>query len=390
MSNIRRTYINGKQVDLPVWNGKKVYALYYNGYCVWKNGMDYNFITKWNILSGETLIFPSIENISHMGVINWNDKNKDYEYDSSLSYSHLYQTSANVSIQCDITDIKDKAFVKLVDDENVSKLTYIEIPDTIEIMGEEVFNGCKFLGTVIINGENLTEIKKYTFRDCSALKDLTLPDTIETIGYGAFYNCSQLQNIKSSLSNIKYIDGYAFGYCTRLSVFNFSDNIEYIGAYAFYHCEFLSSRIYISSKVKTIYQSTFGYCRDVVNVSFADNGVEIIEQEAFEGCDDLITLNLGNSLQSIGYSAFGFCDKLQNFIFPDTIREIGVLAFNACRGLTYLEIPNSIEIISQSAFDNCTNLKTIRIHKPVDSIPNAPWGAGDYSSGTSDTVVIWD
>lgn len=389
MANIRRCFMNGKTVDLPVWEGKDVFALYYNGYCIWKNGMDYNFITKWNIDS-QPFIFPAIEEIGNKGFINWNDKNKDYEYDSSLSYSHNYSIDEQtVSIQCDITNIKDKAFVDLVDNENISRLTYIEIPDTIESIGESAFKGCSLLSQVYINGSNLTEIKNNSFYKCSSLFKIVIPETVNKIGAWSFYYCKKLRDI-SLLPNVSYIGNCAFYECSSLAGFTFSDKLTYIGGYAFAYCSSLSTPIKIPKGVKNILECTFWCCEKIQSVIFEDDGVEIIEDEAFDNCLSLSYINFGSSLKSIGYNAFNFCTNLKNFVLPDTIESIGMLAFNACRGLTEIEIPSSIKDIDSTAFFNCTNIKTIRIHKPVDSIPNAPWGAGDYTSGSSDTVIIWD
>lgn len=389
MANIRRCFMNGKTVDLPVWEGKNVFALYYNGYCVWKNGMDYNFITKWNIDS-QPFIFPAIEEIENKGFINWNDKNKDYEYDSSLTYSHNYENGEQiVSIQCDITNVKDKAFIDLVNDENISRLTYIEIPETIESIGKSAFKGCSLLTQVYINGNKLEEIKDSSFWKCTSLTEIVIPKVIKIIGNNAFGYCSNLKSFPI-LSDVLYIGDFAFYNCNNLTGITLSNKLTYIGEYAFGYCEQLISPIIIPSEVKKISKCAFYCCKNILSVTFEDNGVEVIEDEAFDNCLRLSYINFGNSLKSIGYSAFNFCTDLKNFVLPDTIESIGMLAFNACRGLTEIEIPNSIKDIGSTAFFNCTNIKTIRIHKPVDSIPNAPWGAGDYASGSSDTVVIWD
>lgn len=386
MPNIRRTYINGEQVELPVWNSKKVYALYYNGYCVWKNGMDYNFITEW-IVNNKTLIFPSIETIGNDGFINWSDKIKDYEYNSSESYSHTFiEQKGIVNIECDIVEIIDNCFKE--NDNSVSKLTSIIIPETIKDIGISAFNYCKELKAVVINGENLTEIKTETFKDCSKLESITIPNTVTDLGYSAFQNCTLLNHFPN-LNNLNSIGDLCFAFCTNLTSFDLPQTLTYLGEYSFAYCEKLLSGINIPNNITEIKDSTFYHCKSISNANL--NNVETIQQEAFEGCNGLQFLNLGTKLKTIGYSAFGFCTNLQNFTFPDTIESIGILAFNACYDLTELEIPASIQDISQSAFENCANLKTIRIHKPVDSIPNAPWGAGeDDGSGTSDTVVIWD
>lgn len=65
---------------------------------------------------------------------------------------------------------------------NCSRLTNIEIPDSVTSIGEDAFWGCSSLTSVTI-GNSVTSIWKRAFHGCSSLKQLVLfPSTPPTLG----------------------------------------------------------------------------------------------------------------------------------------------------------------------------------------------------------------
>lgn len=102
------------------------------------------------------------------------------------------------------------------------KITKIDIPETVEIIGNHAFRN-----SVIRNIDipNVKIIEEYAFRN-SAIEKIYLPDVIELggfsfincvnlhtlvipkvskIGYGDFFNCDNLIHLKSNLSNKQLI-----------------------------------------------------------------------------------------------------------------------------------------------------------------------------------------
>lgn len=86
--------------------------------------------------------------------------------------------------------------------------------------------------------------------------------------------------------------------------------------------------------------------------------VTSIGEFAFEGCDDLTSVIIGNSVTSIGTGAFSDCTGLTRVTIPDSVTSIGNDAFNLCTGLTSITIPNSVTSIGDSAF-YCTSLTNV-------------------------------
>ena len=108
---------------------------------------------------------------------------------------------------------------------------------------------------------------------------------------------------------------------------------------------------------------------NVVKVSIP-NTVNKISSSAFEGTN-LITVEMSNSLQSIGYGAFKGCTILTNVSMPNSLVSIGDSAFNNCTSLTNVKIPQSVEIIGNKTFYKCVNLTNITIPDSVKTIGKA-------------------
>ena len=89
------------------------------------------------------------------------------------------------------------------------------------------------------------------------------------------------------------------------------------------------------------------------------NGVEIIEDWAFECCLSLTSVTIPDSVTSIGYGAFSCCTSLTSVTILGGVTSIGNYAFDFCDSLTSIVIPDSVTSIGNSAFSYCENLTSI-------------------------------
>jgi hypothetical protein len=94
----------------------------------------------------------------------------------------------------------------------------------------------------------------------------------------------------------------------------------------------------------------------------------------------LTSLDIPNSVTSIGEDAFRGCTELTSVTIGNSVTTIGEEAFYDCTGLISLTIPNSVTSIGYKAFYGCENIHSMTIGSGVISIE---------SSQCSPLKVIW-
>ena len=115
----------------------------------------------------------------------------------------------------------------------------------------------------------------------------------------------------------------------------------------------------------------------LVSIEIPDS-VTSIGANAFHGCTSLATVEIPDSVTSIGISAFRDCSSLVTVAIPDSVTTIGQQTFYDCTRLTTVGIPSSVTSIGDHTFYACTSLATVALPDSVTSI-----GAGAFNGCTS-------
>lgn len=79
---------------------------------------------------------------------------------------------------------------------------------------------------------------------------------------------------------------------------------------------------------------------------------------AFQGCENLETVLLNDSITEIEYHAFYACTSLKSITFPANVTKIHNGAFSKS-GLEHVVFNDNMEELYQDAFRNCTALKSV-------------------------------
>ena len=115
--------------------------------------------------------------------------------------------------------------------------TEVVIPDSVKIIGDSAFSGCKGITSVVIP-DSVQEIGSGAFRDCTALPHITIPDSVQKIGQSAFEGCTALAAVVIP-DSVKEIRSKAFAECISLTAIVIPASVQRIGIEAFYYCESL-------------------------------------------------------------------------------------------------------------------------------------------------------
>ena len=196
------------------------------------------------------------------------------------------------------------------------------IPDSVEGIGEDAFQGCIELRTIII------------------------PKSILSIGEDAFYGCSSLVHIRIPES-VEWISGNAFKWCTSLKKISVSKRNKVF-----------DSRNDCNAIIQKKTDTLLCGCQKTI----IPDTVKIIGKKAFEGCEELKTIVIPNSVKKIDSDAFKDCTGLTSIIIPDSVEEISESAFANCTSLTSISIPHSVQRIMRDAFAGCTSLISVDLH----------------------------
>ncbi len=155
-------------------------------------------------------------------------------------------------------------------------------------------------------------------------------------------------------------DGRSILGCNKCfeGVFIVPEGIERIERYAFSECEFTS--VNIPNSVKSIGDYAFIHCHGLTLLTIP-NSVTSIGEGAFLHCSGLTSLTIPNSVKSIGEDVFSHCSGLTSITIPNSVTSIGTCAFVGCSGLTSITIPNSVTSIGAYAFSGCDGLTSVHI-----------------------------
>ena len=88
----------------------------------------------------------------------------------------------------------------------------------------------------------------------------------------------------------------------------------------------------------------------------------------FQGCTNLTSIVIPNSVTTIGANCFAGCSGLTSMTIPDNVTTIGAGGFSYCSNLTYVRLPTNLTSLYNNCFRGCLNLPSITIPTTVTSI----------------------
>lgn len=102
-------------------------------------------------------------------------------------------------------------------------------------------------------------------------------------------------------------------------------------------------------------------------------GVRVIGEGAFAGCEQLTSIEGGEYITEIGDYAFSGCVELTRFMFSPTLRHIGDYAFDKCSQLLNVDVSkcHQLHYIGKRAFASATSLMSFIFPERVSIIGDA-------------------
>ena len=265
-----------------------------------------------------------------------------------------------------VTSIADSAFRE-------KSITSVVFGQYVESIGNYAFYSCQSLNELDFSKSSVKTIGDYAFTVCKSLESIEFPDSLESVGYGAFsaytdgyygsYVASSLKSVKFG-GGLKSIESYAFYENRALNTVKFTgDALTSIGYRSFYNTDI--TELDLSGANASIGTSAFSNCNSLRTVKLS--GVNTIESGAFYGCDELVNLEMSDTLTTIEGSAFCSCTSLKTVIFSDSVTTIADGSFTDCTGLESVTIGKGCTSVTASAFTRNVNLVKFDVSEDNES-----------------------
>lgn len=145
--------------------------------------------------------------------------------------------------------------------------------------------------------------------------------------------------------------------------------------------------------VTTIGEKAFYYNANVTSVDMSDTHIVTLDDEAFELCSNISTVQFPDTLETIGNyvffrdtsissinlsstnvtsmgnDAFFNCTSMTSIDLPSTLETIGELCFASDETLTSIDLSNTqIKLLSHDAFDSCYALSEIKLPETLEVV----------------------
>lgn len=226
------------------------------------------------------------------------------------------------------------------------------------------------------------------------------------------YSCAYWQMTSLVLpESVTTLHNYSFAYSAITSMAGIDGVTQMAGVFAGTNFRSKEDGVALYTVLETGSSPKYGLSmitdKSITEYTVLEGTVDIAG-DAFNGCENLIKVNLGNSVKNIGQSAFSGCKALTEIKLPSTLETMGAAVFYnceslkkveglndvtftdgadsyehtlpsrtffGCKALTDVALPSGIKTISPSAFDSCESLQTVALPDTLENIGTAAFRA---------------
>lgn len=312
--------------------------------------------------------------------------NAEFVGDGTLK---IRSSNAIITLQLNYDGSGDYLFI------DMESLHTIKLPNSMEIMGKSLFNGCNSLTSVALpkslkslqdrpdwylscnfyQTDNLTSIliddsnpyyssdgsalfdkyKTKMFFAVNSLREYAIPSSVSKISGDAFYKCRHLKTLVLPLRlKRENVSGYNFQYCDSLYSISVDEKNPYLCSDG--------SALYNKDMSELVF-----VCHTVKKMSIPSS-VTNIGNYAFYHCTNLTSIELPSGVTSLGCGAFNGCTNLSSITLPSNVKEIESYTFSGCKSLASVTLPSGVEKVWDFAFGSCESLRSITLPSNLKEI----------------------
>ncbi|MCI8314887.1 MAG: leucine-rich repeat protein [Lachnospiraceae bacterium] len=221
--------------------------------------------------------------------------------------------------------------------------TYVSIPDTVTVIGDEAFSGNETLTSISVP-DSVTQISYNAFKNCTVLTGIIIPDSVDKVGPGAFEGCKALTSVQVG-KNVSAWGSGVFANCEKLAKLSVDANNEYLTYY--------NGALY-NGNMTMLYQVL--PAREGENYVMPDT-VENIDTYAFWNLQNTKNVMISENVSAIPKQAMSSMGSVENVVLKSPITGIEERAMANNAALKQVAVPESVVNIDKKAFAGSSNLK---------------------------------
>ena len=226
----------------------------------------------------------------------------------------------------------------------------LTIPDSVTTISSEAFNNNKFTKLVIGQNSSLTTIGNNAFRNNQISNAIALPKSVTTIGNNTF--CDNSIPELALNYGLKSIGSYAFGANKITGTINIPVTVEKIDAQAFKSNQIEAVIFNKNSALTTLGSWAFAQNK-ISNVIMIPKNLKVIQEFTFwSNIISGVTFEEGSQLETIDNAVFSQ-NSISKVVIPKSVKTINSSAFygNRISSLTFEE-GSQLTTIGNEAFNN--------------------------------------
>ena len=235
-----------------------------------------------------------------------------------------------------------------------------EIPEyAFYISGRDALSVISGLTSILLP-TTITSIGNNSFTFCSSLKSISIPASVTQIGLAAFVGCSAIIHVDPANPNYSSVDGVLYDKVKTTLLqcpvsiagnYDIPSTVNSIASWGFCFCNNLTS-INVPPSVESIGIYAFTSCSGKINIDPTNKN--------YTSLDGVLFNKTASTLIQCGTSTSG------SYSIPSSVDSIGDNAFYNCNLMSSVSIPSSVISIADYAFYNCSGLASITVNsRPV-------------------------
>jgi hypothetical protein len=248
-----------------------------------------------------------------------------FEDEFGVIYNSQKKSIVNARKLTNTTIYTVKEGTEIIEKECFSRCNLVEIyfPDSVLLIEERAFSGCRRLQKINL-GQGLLRVKRYAFEHTSNLSRIYFPKCLKQLDFGALVRCSGKLVVSFDSENQYYTSDRHFVYTKeKIKITHVIDS-------------YINKSVLIPNGVTEISESAFMQSFRVESVELADS-VKSIGKFAFDSCGTLKLIKLSRNLIQIGECCFRY-SRIRDITIPATVKKIGKNAFMECSNLISIKV----------------------------------------------------